>query len=253
MVVRNVTISHYLVTNRLRKAGDDKCRAPLEIQEHSLFHMVLFSIYTPFSTSPRVFTLVEDGADLHRVIDLRTYGPCAGYMVSLSALRCYRARANRIVRSALLLGILYLAFQAFPIIFGEVHGFNTQSVGLSFLGIGLGMMIALASQPFWNRLFAQQAKSLKGDPPPEVRLIPGQVGGILAPIGQSPAYSVHRTFFRHVIRTLHHGFHDVQASALDRAYHRLNTVRSGNGVHFHRRVHVSRHCLSTNCGERDGS
>ncbi|KAI0723437.1 MFS transporter [Earliella scabrosa] len=133
---------------RLRNAGDDKCRAPLEIQEHSLFHMVLFSIYTPFKLL--IFERMALALDIW---------------------------------SALLLGILYLAFQAFPIIFGEVHGFNTQSVGLSFLGIGLGMMIALASQPFWNRLFAQQAKSLKGDPPPEVRLIPGQVGGILAPIG----------------------------------------------------------------------
>ena len=135
----------------MRKAGDDKWRAPLEIQEHSLFHMVLFSIYTPFSTSLRVFTLVENVADLHRVIDLRTYGPCAGHMVSLSALRRYRARANHIVRSALLLGILYLAFQAFPIIFEDGHGFSVQSTGLSFLGIGLGMLFALASQPYWNK------------------------------------------------------------------------------------------------------
>lgn len=53
--------------------------------------------------------------------------------------------------SALLLGILYLAFQAFPIIFEQGHGFNMQTSGLAFLGIGLGMILSFTSQPFWNR------------------------------------------------------------------------------------------------------
>lgn len=53
-------------------------------------------------------------------------------------------------RTALVLGILYLAFQAFPIIFGR-HGFSQQFVGLSFLGIGVGMILAGLSQPIWNR------------------------------------------------------------------------------------------------------
>jgi hypothetical protein len=46
---------------------------------------------------------------------------------------------------------LIVAAPAFPTIFGINHGFNTQSVGLSFIGIGIGMIFALASQPFWNR------------------------------------------------------------------------------------------------------
>jgi hypothetical protein len=54
--------------------------------------------------------------------------------------------------TALLLGILYLTFQAFPVIFGNDHGFNEQTTGLAFSGIGLGMLIAISSQPFWNRL-----------------------------------------------------------------------------------------------------
>lgn len=53
-------------------------------------------------------------------------------------------------RNALILGILYLAFQAFPIIFQQGHGFNQQMTGLSFLGIGLGMVLALLSQPYFN-------------------------------------------------------------------------------------------------------
>lgn len=53
--------------------------------------------------------------------------------------------------SALLLGILYLTFQAFPIIFEEKHHFSLQLTGLTFLGIGVGMMSGLATQPLFNR------------------------------------------------------------------------------------------------------
>ena len=85
--------------------------------------------------------------------------------------------------SALLLGILYLAFQAFPIIFTDVHGFNVQETGLSFLGIGLGMFLGLATQPLWNRLFRDAAKKHGGQMLPETLLLMGQVGAILAPLG----------------------------------------------------------------------
>lgn len=53
--------------------------------------------------------------------------------------------------TALILGILYLTFQAFPIIFGEGHGFDIQMTGLTFLGIGVGMLLSYATQPLWNR------------------------------------------------------------------------------------------------------
>ena len=52
--------------------------------------------------------------------------------------------------NSLILGILYLAFQAFPIIFRQGHHFEVQTTGLSFLGILVGMLLGLASQPYWN-------------------------------------------------------------------------------------------------------
>ncbi|KZP20629.1 MFS general substrate transporter [Athelia psychrophila] len=84
--------------------------------------------------------------------------------------------------NALLLGILYLAFQAFPLIFKK-HAFSAEQTGMSFLGIGLGMVGAIACMPFWNRLFERETLRFKGHPPPETRLYMGQVGGILVPIG----------------------------------------------------------------------
>jgi hypothetical protein len=85
------------------------------------------------------------------------------------------------VWNALILGILYLAFQAFPIIFRK-HSYTPQEVGLSFLGIGLGIVIGLGTQPYWNRMFDRVSKEHNGNLPPETRLIPSMAGAVLAPI-----------------------------------------------------------------------
>ncbi|OAX40792.1 MFS general substrate transporter [Rhizopogon vinicolor AM-OR11-026] len=134
---------------RLRKStGDPNFFAPLDRREGSIASAILISCYTPFQLVlfDRMALLLDSW-------------------------------------NALVLGILYLAFQAFPIIFEGVHGFNMQMTGLTFIGIGLGMLSAICTQPFWNRLFAREAAKYNGDPPPETRLIMGQVGAILVPMG----------------------------------------------------------------------
>ncbi|KDQ64285.1 hypothetical protein JAAARDRAFT_52255 [Jaapia argillacea MUCL 33604] len=83
---------------------------------------------------------------------------------------------------SLVLGILYLTFQAFPIIFETGHGYNMQSTGFTFLAFGFGMFLALTTQPFWNWLYRRQQAHYGGKPPPESRLEMGKVGGILIPI-----------------------------------------------------------------------
>ncbi|KAF9531277.1 major facilitator superfamily domain-containing protein [Crepidotus variabilis] len=85
--------------------------------------------------------------------------------------------------TSLILGILYLAFQAFPIIFMTKHQFNMQETGLTFLGIGLGMVIGVSSQPLWNRAYKKRASSSGGKLPPEDLLLMGEVGAILIPLG----------------------------------------------------------------------
>jgi multidrug resistance protein len=86
--------------------------------------------------------------------------------------------------NALILGILFLTFQAFPIVFVGKHGFNMQCTGLTFIGMGVGMLLGLATQPYWNRRY-REYKNTHGqkEPPPEFRLRMGQVGAVLAPIG----------------------------------------------------------------------
>lgn len=103
-------------------------------------------------------------------------------------------------RTAVVLGILYLSFQAYPFIFEREHQFNTQSSGMSFLGIGLGMILGISTQPFWNRynslvwlkrsliicfcrFYKKESQKNAGRVPPESRLVMGEVGAVLIPIG----------------------------------------------------------------------
>jgi hypothetical protein len=76
-----------------------------------------------------------------------------------------RAPADDVDRDSLVLGILYLTFQAFPIIFEEKHGFNLQSTGLTFLGIATGMLLGLCTMPYWNRCDPLSSSSERGGYP----------------------------------------------------------------------------------------
>ena len=49
--------------------------------------------------------------------------------------------------TSLLLGVVYLFFGAFNLVFSNNHGFNLWQVGLSFLGLAVGMMLAICTDP----------------------------------------------------------------------------------------------------------
>ncbi|RDW89990.1 MFS transporter [Aspergillus mulundensis] len=89
--------------------------------------------------------------------------------------------------SAILLGILYLFFGAFPLVFKTTHGMNLWQVGLTFLGIIFGMLIAAASNPLWNnirtRLVVRRDQVGSGTSEPEYRLPPAILGSLLIPFG----------------------------------------------------------------------
>jgi hypothetical protein len=78
-----------------------------------------------------------------------------------------------------LLGILYLFFGAFGLVFKNNHGFSLHEVGLSFLGIGIGMLIAMASTPLWRRNYSRlvgknrnEGEDTQPQSEPEFRLPP---------------------------------------------------------------------------------
>ncbi|KDQ15282.1 hypothetical protein BOTBODRAFT_78005, partial [Botryobasidium botryosum FD-172 SS1] len=86
---------------------------------------------------------------------------------------------------AIVYAILYALFAAFPIVFQQQRHFSTGEGGLAFLGIGAGIVIGTAINPFvMPRIYRNACeKSPDGKAPPEVRLITGCAGSVLAPVG----------------------------------------------------------------------
>lgn len=99
---------------KLRKdTGDDRWKAPIEVMQRSITQTILRSCYRPFL--------------------LLTLEPMV---------------LNLCLFSALLLGVLYLFFGAFEIVFTNNHGFELWQVGLSFTGLLVGQLAAIVSNPF---------------------------------------------------------------------------------------------------------
>ncbi|CAM1501923.1 Fc.00g039070.m01.CDS01 [Cosmosporella sp. VM-42] len=96
---------------------------------------------------------------------------------------------NLCIFSAILLGILYLFFGAFPLVFVHNHGFNLWQVGLSFLGILVGMVLTTGLDPLWHRIRAnlmrrlQEQTGIDGASEPEFRLPPAIAGSVAVPVG----------------------------------------------------------------------
>ncbi|OTB00600.1 hypothetical protein M426DRAFT_324152 [Hypoxylon sp. CI-4A] len=86
---------------------------------------------------------------------------------------------------SLIYGILYLCFVAYPIVFTQHRGWSPGISGLAFVGIGIGTMIAILSEPFWRRIINSHKKDpLTGRVPPEATARVMIIGAILVPIGQ---------------------------------------------------------------------
>lgn len=139
----------------LRKStGDHRYKAPMELQQKSLIKAIRLSLYRPMQLLTKEFMV--------------------------QALCLY---------SAVLLGILYLFFGAFPLVFRTNHDFKLYQQGLSFTGILIGMVLALLSDPIWRRNYnrlvrnRELATGEEGESEPEFRLPSAIAGSVLVPIG----------------------------------------------------------------------
>lgn len=140
---------------KLRKeTGDDRWKAPIEVMQRSILQTILRSCYRPFL--------------------LLTLEPMV---------------LNLCLFSAILLGVLYLFFGAFEIVFTNNHGFELWQVGLSFTGLLVGQLLAIASEPLWHNNYLRLVRRKEeedggsGGSEPEFRLPPAIAGGLLVPVG----------------------------------------------------------------------
>ncbi len=143
---------------RLRAAtGDTRLQAPIERLQRSVAGTVLWSCIRPFQllfSEPMCFSLC--------------------------------------LLTSLLLGILYLFFGAFPLVFGVGRGWNLAQIGLSFIGIMVGMMLGIVTDPIWKRQYVKLVRRKAANAPPgstpdaaepEFRLPPTIWGAWLVPVG----------------------------------------------------------------------
>ncbi|KAH7107459.1 MFS general substrate transporter [Auriculariales sp. MPI-PUGE-AT-0066] len=80
--------------------------------------------------------------------------------------------------------ILYALFAAFPIVFIQHRGWNRVKGGSAYLGVGAGVLIAVALVPLQARWYKKVAsRSPGGKAPPETRLFSVIFGAFAAPIG----------------------------------------------------------------------
>jgi multidrug resistance protein len=84
---------------------------------------------------------------------------------------------------AIIYGTLYMCFGAFPIVFQRGRGWSSGISGLAFLGVTVGMIIAIILTFPDNNRYKNIAKKNGGNAPPEARLPPAILGSIFLPIG----------------------------------------------------------------------
>jgi hypothetical protein len=140
---------------KLRKeTGDGRWKAPIEAMERSILQTIIRSCYRPF------------------------------LLLALEPM-CL----NLCLFSALLLGVLYLFFGAFQVVFAGNHHFELHQVGLSFLGLLIGQLVAISTEPFWHKNYVRLVQNREvnggeaGGSEPEYRLPPAITGAFLVPLG----------------------------------------------------------------------
>lgn len=74
---------------------------------------------------------------------------------------------------------------AYPIVFSDNRGWSPGDTGLSFIGIGIGTLIAIFMEPVWRKIINSHAKDPEtGRVAPEASASIMTIGAILTPVGQ---------------------------------------------------------------------
>lgn len=82
-------------------------------------------------------------------------------------------------------GILYLCFVAYPIVFVQYRGWSPSLTGLSFIGIGIGTLLAIFFEPLWRHIINSHPKDPETNRAwPEATASVMIIGAVMVPIGQ---------------------------------------------------------------------
>lgn len=136
---------------RLRKlTGDRRLKSQSEIDQANI----------------KVFDLIKE--NLLRPNQMMVLDPAIGFTA---------------IYTALVYGIFYSFFEVFPLVYIGMYHFSLGVMGLCFLSVTVGVLIAIAC--YWSYVYWVVEPEIreKGLGPPERRLIPALVAAFLCPIG----------------------------------------------------------------------
>ncbi|KAI9700577.1 MAG: hypothetical protein M1820_006731 [Bogoriella megaspora] len=85
--------------------------------------------------------------------------------------------------TAVVYGILYLLFTTFTYVFEEQYHFSSGNVGLTYLGIGIGLLVGLGAFGFASDRILKAKTKNGGEMKPEYRLPPLVPGSFCIPLG----------------------------------------------------------------------
>ncbi len=84
---------------------------------------------------------------------------------------------------AIIYGTLYMMFAAFPIVYQQQRGWSPGIGGLAFIGVAVGMIIAVIYSIWDNVRYRKVEEKYNGNAPPETRLPPTMLGSVFLPLG----------------------------------------------------------------------
>jgi DHA1 family multidrug resistance protein-like MFS transporter len=89
--------------------------------------------------------------------------------------------------TALTYAIYYSFFESFPLVYQDIYHFNLGELGLAFLAVLVGLLIAVIAYSAYFRWIADpkfaQAEKMGKEIPPEARLWPGLIATFFIPTG----------------------------------------------------------------------
>jgi DHA1 family multidrug resistance protein-like MFS transporter len=87
------------------------------------------------------------------------------------------------IYTAFIYGILYLFWEAYPIVFAQYRGLNMAVATLPYIGLIIGVLIGCGIVIFFEPRYNRKLKENNNIPVPEQRLLPMMVGAVIFPIG----------------------------------------------------------------------
>ncbi|KAJ6112034.1 bicyclomycin resistance protein [Penicillium sp. IBT 18751x] len=85
--------------------------------------------------------------------------------------------------AALIYGVLYMLFEAIPIVYEEKRGWSAGIGGLPFLGVMVGVLCGVVYTVQDNKRYIRAQEAHEGFAPPEARLPPCMTSAVTIPIG----------------------------------------------------------------------